>query len=165
MERHHATVDAGVRASDDARCPEQLCRHFKAFADIQPEAWHCLEGAGITHRSFGEGTVAGVKTLFGNTRFQADFRSLPSSDDTKTFSAERLAEQSFLRMRLTSAVPGFDEFCSQTLTEERLQEEATEKAESEAKQRQEKRAQKAAARTASAAAAQKARPPAQETAV
>ena len=113
-------------------------------------------GADITHRSFGEGTVAGVKTLFGNTRFQADFRSLPSSDETKTFSAERLAEQSFLRMRLTSAVPGFDEFCSQTLTEERLREEATEKAESEARQRQEKRALKAAERAASAATARKA---------
>ena len=156
MERHHATLDAGVLTSDDARCPEQLCRHFKAFADIQPEAWHCLAGAGITHRSFGEGTVAEVKTLFGNTRFQADFRSLPSSDETKTFSSERLAEQSFLRMRLTSVVPGFDEFCSQTLTEERLREEATEKAESEARQRQEKRALKAAERAANAATAGKA---------
>ena len=153
MERHEARVEARILASDDARCPEQLCRHFKAFADAQPEAWHCLAGADVTHRSFGKGTVAEVKTLFGNTRFQADFRSLPGSDETKTFSAERLAEQSFLRMRLTSAVPGFDEYCSRTLTEERLQEAATEKAESEAQQRQEKRARKAAARTESTAAA------------
>ena len=150
MERHHATVGTGIPASEDAGCPEQLCRHFKAFADIQPEAWHSLTGAGITHRSFGEGTVAGVKTLFGNTRFQADFRSLPNSDETKTFSAERLAEQSFLCMRLTSTVPGFDEFCSQTLTEERLQVEATEKAESEARERQEKRARKATERATAA---------------
>jgi hypothetical protein len=163
MERHAATIDARILASDEARCPEQLCRHFKAFADIQPEVWHSLAGADITHRSFGEGTVAGVKTLFGNTRFQADFGSRPNSDDTKTFSAERLAEQSFLRMRLTAAVPGFDEYCSRALMEERLKDEAAKLAESEAQVRQEKRSRKAAARIESAAAALKAQP-AQESA-